>query len=263
MKEMTIEEIKNVELDILLHFSDFCEKNNLRYYLADGTLIGAVRHKGFIPWDDDIDIEMPRSDFDKLTQLYQNSGKTPYRFVSPKSSDSYFCYGKIIDTRTVKIEKGIKYRGEYLGVDIDIFPIDGGLEDMSKRNEACRKVHSLYEKHLILAAGLYGTWKRKMKYYLYKIQYRSKNHLYDIIKEIALKYGFDESPYVIRYGIYSLGYSVEKKEYDETILLPFEGHLLRGPIGYDTILRSQYGKYMELPPVEKQITHHGYSAYWK
>lgn len=123
MRNISFEEMKKVELEILSFFADFCETHNLRYFLAYGTLIGAIRHKGFIPWDDDVDIQMPREDYDILISLFNIGNDSPYRLISPLEKQSCYTIVKIIDTRTIKIENGIK--NDPLGIDIDIFPLDG------------------------------------------------------------------------------------------------------------------------------------------
>ena len=125
MKRISFEEAKRVELDILLHVAKFCDEHGLRYFLAYGTLIGAVRHKGFIPWDDDIDIQMPREDYEKLLELYpKENTDEKYFLLAPEMKGAHHPYAKIIDTRTVKKELGAK-KNNPLGVDIDVFPLDG------------------------------------------------------------------------------------------------------------------------------------------
>lgn len=102
----------------------------LRYYLGDGTLIGAVRHHGYIPWDDDIDIRMPRPDYDELIRLFNESSKdSRYRLIEPRSKLAQHSFVKIIDSDTIKIEPYLDYKNGYLGVDIDVFPFDGCPSD--------------------------------------------------------------------------------------------------------------------------------------
>ena len=131
MKEISFEESKKLELDILLAVADFCNKNNLTYFLAYGTLIGAIRHKGFIPWDDDIDIQMPREDYNKFIETFSHER---YKTIAPGTPLSKHSFVKVIDTETVKIEAHKKYKKGFLGVDIDIFPLDGTPSDENEYN---------------------------------------------------------------------------------------------------------------------------------
>lgn len=128
--ELTLEEHKQVQLDILKFVDAFCEKEGLRYYLSDGTLLGAIRHHGYIPWDDDIDIQMPRPDLFKLIETFNKKcGNGRYRLIDPQEAIAQHYMVKIIDTETVKIEPYLNYRHGFLGVDIDVFAMDGCPED--------------------------------------------------------------------------------------------------------------------------------------
>lgn len=121
-KEMSIEEVKKYILNILIDFDEFCTNYNLDYSLAGGTLLGAVRHKGFIPWDDDIDVYMPRKDYEFLLKKYNKWGKNKgYKIISAANNGFYMMIAKIIDTKTIAVEKN---RTEKIGVWIDILPVD-------------------------------------------------------------------------------------------------------------------------------------------
>ena len=118
-------EIKEILLKMLGWFHNFCEENNLRYFAVGGTLLGAVRHKGFIPWDDDVDVGMPRADFEKLEKLIGNKENGRYYFETPSSDRKgyYYAYGKLFDTTTTLVEN---LRDKLpMGVYIDVFPFDG------------------------------------------------------------------------------------------------------------------------------------------
>lgn len=139
-----IKEIQSILLPILEYIDKVCKDNNLRYSLAFGTLIGAIRHKGFIPWDDDIDIVMPRTDFDKLIEILEKEQNKKYKILSPYDTNSFFAGQmlKVYDAETKLCEFPNKYNLEY-GAYIDVFPIDGIDNSIVK----ARKYHKKYDKY--------------------------------------------------------------------------------------------------------------------
>ena len=127
MKIITSEELKAIQLDLLQKTADFCKENGIRYYLCGGTLLGAIRHKGYIPWDDDIDISMPRPDYDRFISMF-NKPENDYQVIDMSNNKKYgLPFAKVHDTRTFVDE--LQYTKDQFGVYIDIFPIDGVGED--------------------------------------------------------------------------------------------------------------------------------------
>ena len=138
MKELTLQELKEIEFDMLKMFDAFCKENNIRYFLAYGTLLGAIRYKKFIPWDDDVDVLVPREDYDRLLHLFQDNEK--YRLYAFEKNENYlFPFAKICDLETRKDEFGYESSIE-LGVDIDVFPLDAWDDDFEKAKKEAKYI---------------------------------------------------------------------------------------------------------------------------
>lgn len=267
MKEILIEEGKQLQLGILKNFIRFCEQNQLTYFIAFGTLIGAVRHQGFIPWDDDIDVQMPRPDYEKLIAIYnqKQAPNEPFYLVSPYADNALHSYVKLIDRRTIKIEEGVRYPGDYLGVDIDVFPLDALPDTQEEYDRMFNKMRKIQKKVAYSVINFEGkTWRDRLlrlyqrllgdhRRYVKKMESNLKKRPYSESKFVGTMISYDDY-YNDRH---------EKKDYESTVSLSFEGLTVSAPVGYDRILRHIYGDYMELPPVEKQVTHHSYTVYWK
>ena len=270
MTPISLEETKKLELDILSYFADFCEQHNLQYFLAYGTLIGAIRHKGFIPWDDDVDIQMPREDCNRLMATFNQNNTSPYRLIAPLEKESYYTIVKIIDTRTIKVEEGVKAKA--LGVDIDIFALDGAPSDDKEYEEWYHKLIACYQQHLALHQSTDNLGlKAKVKLLLQKMQillsYGSFNKAKVLRKAQKLHALY---PYVdcemagsIECCFNGIKNRVPKKCFEDYVRVSFEHLSLRVPIGYDEILTRIYGDYMEVPPEGKRVTHHENTVYWK
>ena len=154
MKMVTMDESRNIQLNILREIHKICEENNLRYYLAYGTLLGAVRHKGFIPWDDDIDIVMPRPDYIRFFEIAKSD---TCDFYSIEKNDEYiYSFGKASRKNTVIIPDGMRCKIE-LGISVDIFPLDGAGQSTEEGEETFSRTSILYG--LCIAS----TWKRYIR----------------------------------------------------------------------------------------------------
>ena len=264
MKNIDFEELKQIELDILKFVADFCNKNELKYFLAYGTLIGAIRHKGFIPWDDDIDIWMPRDDYNKLMDIFNQSETCHYKLLRPNDKCSYHPYVKVIDTRTVKIEEDYKYKNGNLGVDIDIFPLDGQPTDDNEYIKWYNKLQRYYWAYPFLFLKHCKKIKRIIGIPIIKLISGGKKNILNKTAQLHLKYPYSKTDFV---GSIESCYNTKcdryKKEwFDQTIEFEFEGATFKVPSEYDKILTQIYGDYMQLPPEEKRITHHSNKCYW-
>ena len=257
MKEIDLKTIKQYELGLLKMFSKYCDEHGLCYVLAGGTLLGAVRHKGFIPWDDDIDVMMPREDYNRLLALNSKTKEMEIRTISDGSSSIPFI--KIIDSKTA-IDSKYAETENANSLWIDVFPIDGLPEDWNKVNKIYKHVNFLRKCHGVTRSKFgTGTTRLKMfgKAFLYApLKIIGSYRFAQWIDNYCQKIKFEESEYV---GGICWGYGPQermpKKEWLERVKVEFEGHEFWAPGCWDLYLRSLYGDYMKLPPEEKRVTH--------
>lgn len=267
MKKLCVKEIQNISLDILVEFDRFCRTNNLKYYLAWGTLLGAVRHQGFIPWDDDVDVFMPRPDFEKFQKIYTDHDN--YKLYSTKRVKKYFLtHMKLCNIKTYQI----KNNGEKdeRGVDIDIFALDGQNPDLNKAKKIYSKTHKKFLKYIAKSDGrtylLPVTMKNRIL--LYFTHLLEQNGILNYIsKKIDRQFRYFDyySTDIISpaHAIFSGGYLWWKKDvFSDGIELTFEGKEFCAPRKYDELLTKTYGEYMKLPPLEKQVSTHQEKYYW-
>ena len=268
MREMTFEEFKQAEIDILLDVSKFCDDNGINYFIAYGTLIGVVRHKGFIPWDDDIDIYMPRDDYNRFIELFVGDAK-PERLeaIHPRHPKSRVPFMKVIDNRTVKIEKGIDYSNGYLGVDIDVFPVDGQPEDEKEFERWFKKLDRLYKLYFFAMLDKGATFKRRLAYAGMKVIkiFMPLDKIRKKTEKLHAKYPYVTSKYAgsIESSCNVRGDRARKECFEGYEWGEFEGYKFKIPKGYHEIMTNLYGDYMQLPPEEARVTHHFVDAYWK
>lgn len=262
-KQIGTEECKRIQLDILDTIDRFCQKRGLRYSLAYGTLIGAVRHQGFIPWDDDIDIMMPRSDYDRFRETFRSPG---YRLADLAGRDDCVeTFVKVCKEGTFMVDRN--FGRELWGVNVDVFPIDGapseGLEAHYATLNAVRE--KLFQICPYYKSVKKGRFPLLLKYLLKRIRYFHPGSFMSLKKKLAD--GQKAIPYEdsVTVGIYYAAEKtrtfMEKRVYDEIGALPFEGRSCPALIHYDTYLTKLYGDYMQLPPEEKRVSHHAYDVY--
>lgn len=266
MRKLTLHQIQKIELEILKEIDSFCKKNNLRYYLAGGTLLGAIRHKGFIPWDDDIDINMPRPDYEKFIKLFKSYNEN-YEIRSNRLNNFSAPFTKIVDTRTLIIEK---YRKGNIDTNIwvDIFPVDGLPEDTKNIKQIFEKVDRL-RKLLLLCDAKLGVGKNKFKKYAKYILKPlalifGKKYYCEKIEKIALKYHYEKSRFVgaVTWGLHGVGEKMLKEEYEKAVEVEFEGEKFPTFSCWHTTLQNVYGDYMQIPSIENR-QQHTMEAYWR
>jgi lipopolysaccharide cholinephosphotransferase len=270
MRQIGINELKQLILDMLLKVDAFCKRNNIRYFLDSGTLLGAVRHKGFIPWDDDMDICMPRPDYDKFNELTQSQKIEDYISIQ-QPEDGLFGYIKIYDNRTELIEypNTLRYK---IGVYIDVFPKDGQPDDENKAKKHCKKAQKLlnlywFNKYSVRVWKKNGNLGKKIFACLATPFATDKTWPLHRAIKIAKKVDYKSSKYCSSILAGGIRGRVPKECFEKTVDVEFEGHKLPAPIGYDRYLRKLYeninnGDYMQLPPENQKIIH-DIEVYWK
>ena len=269
-KIIDVENLKKIQIRLLDEFDNFCKENDLVYYLTDGTLLGAVRHKGYIPWDDDIDVVMPRDDYELFINRFNQFADGTVKVLSHKlDHDYYMPFAKLVDNRTILKEQGdVDYD---IGVYIDIFPLDNLGSDFVTAKKIMKKAFYINRKRVVKTISF--SKKRSIVKNLIllfgkmSLLLQSTYSIIDQLDNFCFKNGTnDGSTYVgVLTGISSGNETrVLKKEwFSRTVQVEFEGKKYPAPIGYDMILKHIYGEYMILPPEEKRITHHSYIAWYK
>lgn len=255
---------KQIILQILINFDAFCKEHKLTYYLSWGTLIGAVRHRGFIPWDDDIDVSMPRSDYNKLIELSKN-WNLPYEFISYETNPDYPHYfGKVCDKSTTLKNYYMNEIGD-LGLFVDVFPIDFIT---LKSGEQCKLEKKMeYEIRMQEMSGMKRFWPSKSKvksaakYLLFKYSVK-KGVKYWQNKHSQLIFNYADSPQSANFCLSSFR-AMPKEWFGDGVDLEFEGHMFKAPAQYDNYLKNVYGNYMELPPQEQRVSVHDYDVFLK
>ena len=260
MRRLDLHEIQKRELEIFKVFTGICEKYGIRYYLAGGTLLGAVRHHGFIPWDDDIDVNMPREDYDKLLAHADEIAESgDYKLAAYELGNLNYPFAKIYDLHT-SINKLYDDDETERNLWIDIFPMDGLPDDerevrrIFKKTLTARKI--LRVKQAKLGEGKTAfrrTFKPLVKALCRPI---SDEKLLKYINDVCRTYKVDECSYM---GGIANGYGpqerVPRRPYLKSVMLPFEDIQVSAPGCYDYYLKNLYGDYMQLPPEDKRVTH--------
>lgn len=252
-----LKDIQNAELNILLYFDNLCRREGLTYYLAGGTQLGAVRHGGFIPWDDDIDVAMPRPDYDRLMRLDElKQGR--YVLLNHKLRPEFhnlFC--KICDAYTRINEVGHESMEDY-GLFIDIFPIDGFGRSEKRAKKLAKRIWTLRcgARDIDFPEKIKDNRKRMMLRPLFVTI--GLDRLAGRIEKLATRYDFRSSDWrgSVMCGMKGVREVLPAYVYEENEDIVFEGHVLKGMKHYDEYLKAMYGDYMKLPPEDQRVWGH-------
>ncbi|NLZ75911.1 MAG: LicD family protein [Erysipelotrichia bacterium] len=269
MKELTLDEIKEVLIELLEEFDEICRKEGLNYSLGGGSAIGAVRHKGFIPWDDDIDVAMLRKDYNKFIE-YCKTHKTTFKTCFHETNSNYYLmFGKVYNPNTKFIQDKV-ISADQVGIALDIFPIDYLAKDYDTSLKLYKK--SEFLRNLLLTKNWKKYYKGKSDNKILEIgrwmffalsRFLNGKKLIEKIEKIYINNKKENAEFAMCVcGVYEEKEIMSKKIYDEYMDIEFEGKNYMIFTKYDEYLRQMFGDYMKLPPKEKQKPHHEYPAYW-
>lgn len=274
MRELSLQEVHAEDLQILNDIHKFCCDNCINYSLAYGTLLGAIRHGGFIPWDDDIDIMMPRKDFEKFCMLYK--GRRYQLICSGNDKNCWIAYAKVCDMdRTVVLNSS--WTTQKTGAWVDIFPIDGAEDDYQL---FCKRYMSIANKWIklfknrIINRGVNDENSSKMNYliclldklHLTCINRRWANYRLRYINKAAQMVPFGDTEHCSQMVCCDDGVKSYYRiaDFQEYVDIPFEGHCFKAISGYQNVLKQLYGEYMTLPPEDKRIPNFGsLKLFWR
>ena len=270
MISLSASEMQNIEYEILCEFDKVCRKSNYRYTLAGGSLLGAVRHQGFIPWDDDIDVAMPREDYNKFLETYNNES-SHYKLINIYNNENYgFLHARLYDDRTIMIEDVVNRKNAQYGVFIDIFPVDNLGSTYQEALNSFNKNKIL--KNILIASNWskYSFSKtRSIIYEPIRLVFYLISRFYDpnkLAKKLDSSFqsaGGGDNYKGIYCGLYKQKEIFGKDIYDNLITLKFENNMFSCLTNYDKYLRQFFGNYMQLPSIDKRNSHHTFKVYVK
>ncbi len=265
-------EVQQKEFQVLEEVQRILKRHNLKYYAIGGTCIGAVRHKGFIPWDDDIDIGMPRKDYELFCNIYHEELPKQYKLMDGNISQSNsFIFSKVHDSTTTLIINGSQHMYDrYVGAYVDIMPIDGLPPNMVEIKKLDKKMtkYAQYnnwsrpipqEDRKKNIRGIMGTYinkwfRRKYEYnhFLKKISHDMSSYDYETSKYIYFTWRVESKELSIRRKVFL------KDIFEELIEVPFESGKIMIPKRYDEYLKQDFGDYMTIPPESDRESHNNY-----
>lgn len=263
MREIDLNEVKEIQIAILDKVHEFCIKNDITYFLSCGSLLGAVRHGGYIPWDDDIDLFMPRDCYERFINIYNGEENGTRLRTIFTDNQYYYPFAKVEDVNTILVEK-LPEKME-IGVNIDIFPVDGVPDNSFLKKVYFAKIKMIRNLPKLKLASLNKkrTFLKQFAIKCFKYILRNRT-LRDFAKclDSSIDKANNTSSYVC--NITASRSCFMRESIMGTVEVTFEGKRYRTMIGYDDYLTMTYGRnYMQLPPKEKQVSHHVFQAFYK
>lgn len=260
---------KEIITDVLKEFENICYRNNLKYYGIGGTAIGAVRHQGIIPWDDDIDVGMPRPDYNRFLDICYNSDLGNYELVTAETHPNYnLPFAKFCNKNTTLIERSDVPC--VVGLFIDVFPLDSTSNDINQVRLLVNKyrkslnryeaicTHSSFLQYIRLLATPHEWGRFVYKTFGFFFRPKMQKLFLRQMNSICKKFSYGSTNHIINYGgAYGMRELFRKNLLDgESVTMPFENITIDLMPGYDDYLRGIYGDYMQMPPEEKRTAHH-------
>ena len=252
-----IHELRQIQMGILDEIHRFCETQNITYFLSSGSLLGAVRHGGYIPWDDDIDIYLPRKDYERLLREFKDNEQ--FRLLNPaKEPHYYYTFAKVVDTRTLMVET--ETDGYEIGVYVDVFPIDYVPDDLKERERVFKRKKLLYKIRRCKISNSNPLHSR-LAYWCYRLLPVSVEKLNRMIRKLIVRE--EPTQYVCHMTEAgpALKHCFPASDIASAVDIKFEDRTYKTMVGYKDYLTCTYGDYMKLPPVDQRVTHK-FEAYW-
>lgn len=253
-RRVTDEEVKQIQLEMLDEIDAFCRQHNIRYSLAFGTLLGAVRHKGYIPWDDDVDIIMPLPDMLRFKKEFK-SDKLKYCDLDTEPGYEYH-FSRIAYTPTYS-QKGLVVKS--YGVSIDLYPVVGMPNSMETIKSFFDKERPILDRR----KKMIKLRSRIIRRFPIKTIPGFRSSVEKFKNDILYTYPYGNSLYKLHAGRMHLDNVFDFDVFDKLIDFDFEGHKYLGPSEYHRYLSHCYGDYMQLPPEDQRHQYHGFVSYWK
>lgn len=267
MVEVDIDELRGCALKLYKYYSEFCKEHGLKHFVCGGGCLGAVRHKGFIPWDDDIDVFMPREDYEKLSRIWGQYGDLKnYTLCRTDKDINYHDCGMLLkDNNTTFINKHSVNEDIHHGYMMDIIPLDGYAPSKISRLKQviAASVYSLFNAQRLpdnqgflvrtISGIILGVFRGK------RIRYK----IWSKAQQIMTRYSWEYSDYITELvtGFRYMKNKYPKYIFDHAITVKFEDDVISIPVGYKQYLRMVYGNYLQLPPEDERVLKHNVVFY--
>lgn len=263
MDKDTLRQVQLTQLEIAKEIKRVCDSNNIRYWLDSGTLLGAVRHKGFIPWDDDLDIGMWREDYERFMSLAPQKLSSQFYLQNWETDKNYgLPFAKVRKKGTIYIENKAKNSHANNGIYVDIFPYDNFGDDYEKQGKPIKIIKLLLQnkaKVQVWHENSSINYKKLFQHLPFALAapFFDRNKLIKKYEELATKYNNETCDYYFPQGISNYGkWLIPVPAMKELIDLKFEDTTFKAPSGFDAYLKNAYGDYMKLPPEDKRENRH-------